>query len=258
MTTTMSSEDAPEEDEETPAPDFATPGKLLDRLLYRGMLPRYAFPTDVATFHVFDRDRSIAFPADHALCAVPGPADRADAIRAGQSRSGFPANATPRARFIQSCPTTVSTAWESKRLYWNAASAALQDLPIGEIEPQREAGLRSVRGRRHVRRGRYWLRPPGFAHPVDAEEVTSPDDMPETSYATRAKLTMETPTEEAEWTPVNRPHPGSEGARASACVEHRAEARRLYLLRQMRPHRSRAAIPTPTARGPHRKPYPGR
>ncbi|KPP97529.1 MAG: hypothetical protein HLUCCA12_18175 [Rhodobacteraceae bacterium HLUCCA12] len=32
------------------------PNKLLDRLLYRGKLPRYDFPTDVATFHVFDRD----------------------------------------------------------------------------------------------------------------------------------------------------------------------------------------------------------
>src|ERR1041385_8785651 len=28
--------------------------RLLDRLLYKGVLPRYAFPTDVATFYVFD------------------------------------------------------------------------------------------------------------------------------------------------------------------------------------------------------------
>ena len=50
---------------------------------------------------------------------------------------------------------------------------------------------------------RSWLRPPGFAHPVDVEEVTSPDDVPETSYATRAKLTMKTPDHDHEWTPVN-------------------------------------------------------
>ena len=31
---------------------------LLDRLLYEGVLPRYAFPTDVVTFHVFDEGRS--------------------------------------------------------------------------------------------------------------------------------------------------------------------------------------------------------
>ena len=37
------------------------PNKLLDRLLYCGKLPRYAFPTDVATFHVFDRNQSTRF-----------------------------------------------------------------------------------------------------------------------------------------------------------------------------------------------------
>jgi hypothetical protein len=35
--------------------------KLLDRLLYKGVLPRYAFPTDVATFHVFDLDKSSSY-----------------------------------------------------------------------------------------------------------------------------------------------------------------------------------------------------
>src|SRR5262249_26278870 len=34
---------------------------LLDRLLYKGVLPRYAFPTDVVSFHIFDEDRSTSF-----------------------------------------------------------------------------------------------------------------------------------------------------------------------------------------------------
>jgi hypothetical protein len=46
-----------EEGEERPGRDPASEN-LLDRLLYKGVLPRYAFPTDVATFHVFDADRS--------------------------------------------------------------------------------------------------------------------------------------------------------------------------------------------------------
>ena len=41
-----SAEDAPER--------ALVPEKLLDRLFDRGVLPRYAFPTDVVTFHVFD------------------------------------------------------------------------------------------------------------------------------------------------------------------------------------------------------------
>ena len=43
--------------------------------------------------------------------------------------------------------------------------------------------------------GANWLRPPGFAHSVRNEEGTSPDDQPERSYATRAKLTMPSPVD---------------------------------------------------------------
>ena len=46
---------------------------------------------------------------------------------------------------------------------------------------------------------RNWLRPPGFAHPVDTDEGTSPDDQPARSYATRAKLTMPTPADPDGW-----------------------------------------------------------
>ena len=54
------SEDSPEGDEEKPT-ESPNSGQLLDRLLYRGVLPRYAFPTDVATFHVFDQALSSRF-----------------------------------------------------------------------------------------------------------------------------------------------------------------------------------------------------
>src|SRR5690242_4779704 len=45
-----------ERDDHTPASEY-----LLDRLLYKGILPRYAFPTDVATFFVFDIDKSTPY-----------------------------------------------------------------------------------------------------------------------------------------------------------------------------------------------------
>ena len=54
------SEEEPEEGEEKPD-DKEGSAQLLDRLLYKGVLPRYAFPTDVATFHVFDEPRSTTF-----------------------------------------------------------------------------------------------------------------------------------------------------------------------------------------------------
>ena len=81
-------ESAPEQDEERPQ-QASNPGKLLDRLLYCGKLPRYAFPTDVATFHVFDRDRSSRFSADHAFRAVPRPPSRLNAVRTGQTGLDF-------------------------------------------------------------------------------------------------------------------------------------------------------------------------
>jgi hypothetical protein len=36
-------------------------------------------------------------------------------------------------------------------------------------------------GKQTFGEARFWLRPRGFAHPVDVEEVTSPEDMPDTS-----------------------------------------------------------------------------
>src|SRR5438034_6205435 len=49
-----------EPDEEVPQAD-PIQANLLDRLLYKGVLPRYAFPTDVATFYVFDKEKSSSF-----------------------------------------------------------------------------------------------------------------------------------------------------------------------------------------------------
>ena len=74
---------------------------------------------------------------------------------------------------------------------------------IGEADRNERRDCEACGGEGTFGPGRYWLRPPGFAHPVDVEEVTSPDDMPETSYATRAKLTMSTPGDAAGWTSVN-------------------------------------------------------
>ena len=85
--------------------------------------------------------------------------------------------------------------------------------------------------------------------------MTSPDEIPETSYATRAKLTMETPSDDAKWTTVNervrvlreRKHllvsnTGPKRDGYSYCVKcGRIEA---------------SSDPTPLLAAPHRKPYP--
>src|SRR5205823_4107296 len=58
--------DAPAEEGEERSDPRLVAENLLDRLLYKGVLPRYAFPTDVVGFYVFDRERSTRFrPAFH-------------------------------------------------------------------------------------------------------------------------------------------------------------------------------------------------
>jgi hypothetical protein len=195
-------EDAAEEGEERPR-QASRPGKLLDRLLYCGKLPRYAFPTDVATFHVFDRDRSSRFRP----------------IMRFAPSQGLPIALTQYAPGKQvwisgKCYTSGAIysvmaddrhdAWEGKRIYMECSDCGFaRTFLIGAASRGETRDCEACGGEETFGPARYWLRPPGFAHPVDLEEVTSPDDMPETSYATRAKLTMGTPDETAGWTPVN-------------------------------------------------------
>jgi Domain of unknown function (DUF1998)/Helicase conserved C-terminal domain len=197
------SEEAPEPDEERPtlAEDSAS---LLDRLLYRGVLPRYAFPTDVATFHVFDRSRSSRFraimryaPSQGLPIALSQYAPGKQIWIAGMCyTSGAIYSPLPEERF---------DAWTAKRRLYRECSACefAQTVAIGSAAPGEVSDCPACGATATFGPTRSWLRPPGFAHPQDVPEVTSPDDMPETSYATRAKLTMPSPSDENRWHHVN-------------------------------------------------------
>ena len=200
------SEDAGEEVPEL-GEDAATPneniGTLLDRLLYCGKLPRYAFPTDVATFHVFDADRSSYFrpvmryaPSQGLPIALSQYAPGKQVWIAGKCyTSGAIYSVMSDERF---------TAWETRRRYIEcrrcgfAETLRVEGADVGEVRDCRACG-----GNHTFGPARNWMRPPGFAHPIDLAEVTSPDEIPETSYATRAKLTMSTPPEDGGWVGIN-------------------------------------------------------
>ena len=250
------SEEQPEEGDERPHQRNDT-DELLQRLLYCGILPRYAFPTDVATFHVFDEPRSSRFrpimrfaPSQGLPIALTQYAPGKQIWISGKCySSGAIYSMMSDERF---------EAWTGKRLYSECSACGFartfeidrDGVARGDRQDCPACGEKDSFGE-----ARYWLRPPGFAHPVDVEEVTSPDDMPETSYATRAKLTMQTPAEESTWTGVNervrllkvREHllvsntgPRSDGY--SYCVKcGRIEA---------------TSEQTPLLYSPHRKPYP--
>jgi ATP-dependent helicase YprA (DUF1998 family) len=249
-----SGEDVPEGDEENPAQP-PNSGQLLDRLLYRGILPRYAFPTDVATFHVFDQARSNRFrpimrfapsqglPIAHTQYA-PG---KQIWISGKCYSSGAVYSVMPDERF---------RAWEQKRLYCECSACGFaRTFEIGQISRGDKQDCPACGATNTFGEARYWLRPPGFAHPVDVEEVTSPDDMPETSYATRAKLTMQTPSEESKWTEINeRVRVLKE--RKHLLVSNTGPKRDGYTYCVKCGRIEASSEPTPLLAGPHRKPYP--
>lgn len=193
---------APEEGEEHTNVGRAA-HNLLDRLLYKGVLPRYAFPTDVATFHVFDRVQSTEWRKVYRYTPSQGLAVALSQYAPGKEvwidgklwTSGALFSPMTNERF---------DAWQDRRLYYecgychHGTTTSLDEGHRDEIRDCPACGRESTFGKAKV-----WLRPPGFAHPVTTDEGTSPDDQPARSYATRAKLKAPTPTDPNQWTTLN-------------------------------------------------------
>lgn len=192
-----------EEGEELP-PQLAPDGKLLDRLLYKGVLPRYAFPTDVATFNVFDRERSKSYrpimkfaPSQGLPVALSQYAPGKQVWISGKCyTSGAVYSPMQQDRF---------DAWSNRRLYLECSECSFADTKLLDsgLRPGLKLDCEACGCEETFGPAHFWLRPPGFAHPQDSDEVTSPDDMPETAYATRAKLTMSFSGDDDRWQVVN-------------------------------------------------------
>ena len=243
-----------EEGEESPqtASDSA---KLLDQLLYCGKLPRYAFPTDVATFHVFDLDRSSRFrpimrfaPQQGLSVALSQYAPGKQVWISGKCyRSGAIYSVNPAERFA---------AWTSKRIYMDCSECGFAcTFSVGEVQRGETRDCKACGAEGFFGPGRYWLRPPGFAHPVDTEEVTSPDDMPDTSYATRAKLTMDTPDDASGWLAVNE-RIRVMRSRQHLLVSNTGPKNDGYTYCTKCGRVEASTEPSPALIGPHAKPYP--
>ena len=247
-------EEMPEEGEKQPR-QASNPGKLLDRLLYCGKLPRYAFPTDVATFHVFDRDRSSRFrpimrfaPSQGLPIALTQYAPGKQVWISGKCYTSGAIYSVMR--------DDLDEAWKSKQVYMECSECGFaRTFAIGEASRGETRDCEACRGEETFGPARYWLRPPGFAHPIDVEEVTSPDDMPETSYATRAKLTMGTPDVEAGWIQVND-HIRVLRARQHLLVSNTGPKKDGYTYCTKCGRIEASSDPNSTLIGPHRKPYP--
>ena len=187
-----------EQGEEKSDPSRATTN-LLDRLLYKGALPRYAFPTDVVNFHVFDQDRSTRFrhvfqyaPSQGLPVALSQYAPGKDIWIDGKLWTSGALYSPMRSELF--------TAWQDKSLYFECSVCHYaRTVGYGEAERGEVQDCPACGGGDSFGKARNWMRPPGFAHPYSVEEGTSPDDQPATSYATRAKLVAPGPADVSRW-----------------------------------------------------------
>ncbi|MFL0241975.1 DUF1998 domain-containing protein [Mycobacterium sp. SMC-17] len=203
------SEDAASDPVDQPAEDSAeaphvsrSTENLLDRLLYRGVLPRYAFPTDVVGFHVFDRESSGRFNVEYLYAPTQGLTVALTQYAPGKvvwidgrewtSGAIYSPFFTERAR-----------AWRDRSLYFEC-QVCRYARHVRQDQAQRgdEIDCPACGAEGRFGKAMNWMRPPGFAHPVTKDPGTSPDDVPEPSYATRAKLVAEGPSDASDWTHI--------------------------------------------------------
>jgi ATP-dependent helicase YprA (DUF1998 family) len=190
--------DAPAETgEERGAPNRAA-ANLLDRLLYKGVLPRYAFPTDVVSFYVFDRDRSTRFRPEYLYAPSQGLPTALTQYAPGK-RVWIDGKEWRSGALYSPMFDERIRAWRERRLYFEctncryASTADYEEAERGEVRDCPACGSDRLGPAKN------WMRPPGFAHPHSWEEETSVDDQPALSYATRAKLMAAGPAEEDGW-----------------------------------------------------------
>jgi len=195
---------------EGPAEDGAElPGEersqtnLLDRLLYEGVLPRYAFPTDVVSFHVFDVNKTERFNTAYQYTPSQGLNVALSQYAPGKVvwidnkewTSGAIYSPMQADRF---------KAWQERWLYFEcsvchyAKHVRSTEAEKGDVKECPACGTEESFGK-----AMNWMRPPGFAHRATKDPGTSPDDAPAVSYATRAKLVAEGPDEDEKWSEIS-------------------------------------------------------
>ena len=228
---------------------------LLDRLLYRGVLPRYAFPTDVVSFYVFNRNESTRFrpvfeysPSQGLPIALTQYAPGKEVWVDGKLWTAGALYSPMRSELYNG--------WQERRLYFEcsvchyARTETYTTAERGETRACPACGNGGKFGP-----ARNWMRPPGFAHPVTVDEGTSPDDSPARSYATRAKLIAGEPADDSSWSPLTarlREH----YTRTYLLVTNTGPRQEGYSYCTRCGLIEPTAIPTGRTGAPHPKPYP--
>lgn len=185
-------ESAPEED---PQPDNeasvdAAALNLLDRLLYWGILPRYAFPTDVAPFYVFSPN-STGYRAEMEFAPSQG-LNIALSQYAPNKQIWIKGKQYTSKAIYSPYPDERRDAWKARRLYYECERCghARTDVHYDVARRGERLKCEACHSEGSFGPAKPWFRPPGFAHPWKQDAPSVPDEPNETAYATRAKLTM--------------------------------------------------------------------
>lgn len=247
-------ETAPAEDGETPSSHLSATN-LLDRLLYKGVLPRYAFPTDVATFHVFEDESSTLFrpifrfePSQGLPVALSQYAPGKTVWVGGKEWVSGAIYSPMREELFN--------AWHDKRLYFECEECGYAEYV--EYDQADRGEVRDCEACKAVEKfgpAMNWMRPPGFAHRTKTAAGTSPDDSPAISYATRAKLLVSGPLDDATWTEVT-PRLIQTYKRARLLVSNTGPEGEGYSMCTRCGLIEPTATETPLVSGSHPKPYP--
>ncbi len=167
--------------------------KLLDRLLYRGVVPRYAFPTDVVGFYVFNAELSTSYRP--VIEYQPSQGLNLALSQYAPNKQLWINNKQYTSKAIYSpYKGERSTAWERRRLYFECQRchhARTEDFSKDRVDSMTDCPACGATDR--FGPGRIWFRPVGFAHPIEVTPETEPDTQNETARATRAKLQMQAP-----------------------------------------------------------------
>lgn len=196
QTEASSSDDEPAPDAD-PEPDNdggidAAADNFLDRLLYWGVLPRYAFPTDVAPFYVFSQN-STGYRAEMEFAPSQG-LNIALSQYAPNKQIWIKGKQYTSKAIYSPFPDDRRAAWARRRLYYECERCGHAKTE-GFYDPAKR-GERLTCEACHTPNSfgpaKPWFRPPGFAHLWKAPAPSVPDEPNETAYATRAKLVMTT------------------------------------------------------------------
>lgn len=228
--------------------------KLLDRLLYKGKLPRYAFPTDVVSFHIFDEDRSTSYRPVFQYAPSQGLTIALSQYAPGKVVWVDKREWTSGALYSP-MRKELTDAWRDRLMYFECQDCHYAThIPWEQADRGRTDFCPACKGERFGP-GMNWLRPPGFAHPTNEPPGTSPDDQPAVSYATRAKLIADGPGNDNLWQHVtDRIQQNFD--RQTLLVSNTGPRNEGYTFCTWCGLIEPTALPTPLLAGTHHKPFP--